>query len=104
LATFETSGALPFAKRAIRELEATGANSTSFRGPGGVDLTTQEITVARLVASGRTNAEIGVTMFISANTVDYHLRKVFQKLSISSRRQLAERLKECHDQPEEPIT
>ena len=46
----------------------------------------------RLAAAGQTNAEIGSTMFLSPNTVDYHLRNVFHKLGISSRRQLADRL------------
>ena len=45
-----------------------------------------------MAAAGNTNAEIGGTMFISPNTVDNHLRKVFQKLAISSRRQLADKL------------
>ena len=85
---FTRAGAGPFADRAHRELEATGetAHVTDARRPA--DLTQQEMTVAELAASGRTNAEIAATMFLSSNTIDYHLRKVFQKLGISSRRQL----------------
>ena len=78
-------------QRARTELEATGEHVTP-EPEHGLDLTPQEATVARLAAQGRTNAEIGATMFVSPNTVDYHLRKVFQKLGISSRRQLADRL------------
>ena len=92
LELFERSGAPAFAERARSELSATGLNAESAVQPQSLGLTSRELTVARMAASGSTNAEIGATLFISANTVDYHLRKVFQKLRISSRRQLTERL------------
>jgi DNA-binding CsgD family transcriptional regulator len=81
-------GAAPFADRAQRELRACGANVPVSRRDSLADLTPQEAAVARLAARNKTNAEIGAVLFISPNTVDYHLRKVFRKLSITSRRQL----------------
>jgi DNA-binding CsgD family transcriptional regulator len=96
LALFEATGATIFTPRTAAELDATGRRSTLPAPPrparAPLALTPQEATVARLAAGGSTNAEIGATMFISVNTVDYHLRKVFQKLGISSRRQLRARI------------
>lgn len=92
LELFENGRAPAFAHRARSELGALGEHSAAAGAPGPLDLTAQELTVAQLAASGSTNAEIGATMFLSVNTVDYHLRKVFQKLGISSRRQLADHL------------
>ncbi|GAB1819500.1 AAA family ATPase [Herbidospora sp. RD11066] len=91
---FEESGARIFVPRTRAELEAAGMKATAVKGPDVPDLTQQELTVARQAALGRTNTEIAANLFISANTVDYHLRKVFQKLGISSRRQLADKLRE----------
>jgi DNA-binding CsgD family transcriptional regulator len=92
LGLFESGLAPAFADRTRAELSAVGdqAAPAGVRAP--LDLTPQQLTVARLAATGHTNAEIGATMFLSPNTVDYHLRHVFHKLGISSRRQLAERL------------
>ncbi|RUR02066.1 helix-turn-helix transcriptional regulator [Labedella endophytica] len=91
LDVFERVEAPVFAARARAELEKTGDRQAEVRADPS-SLTPQESAVARLAARGRTNAEIASALFISTSTVDYHLRKVFQKLGISSRRLLAERL------------
>ncbi|MEV0288541.1 AAA family ATPase [Kribbella sp. NPDC050820] len=89
---FERIEASGFAQRARNELEAIGDHAPAAGQRSPLDLTAQQLTVARLAAAGNTNAEIGATMFLSVNTVDYHLRKVFQKLGVTSRRQLADRI------------
>ena len=89
-ADFNRFGAEAFAERASRELQATG-ETVRRHTPDSVDeLTPQEIQVARLARDGRTNPEIGAQLFISPRTVEYHLRKVFRKLGVSTRRDLRE--------------
>jgi DNA-binding CsgD family transcriptional regulator len=81
-------GAEAFAERARRELLATG-ETVSARTPGAPEqLTAQETQIALLARDGLSNPEIGARLFISPRTVQYHLRKVFAKLDISSRNQL----------------
>jgi DNA-binding CsgD family transcriptional regulator len=81
-------GAEAFAERARRELLATG-ETVHRRTPEALyELTAQEAQVARLAQEGHTNPEIGAQLFISPRTVEYHLRKVFAKLDIRSRKEL----------------
>ena len=89
---FDRFGALAFADRARRELQATGETVRRRSVETRRVLTAQEAQVARLAADGHTNPEIGAQLFISPRTAEYHLHKVFSKLAIGSRRQLRGRL------------
>jgi DNA-binding CsgD family transcriptional regulator len=81
-----------FAGRARTELRAVGERARS-RAPGEPEvLTPQEAQIAQMVAGYLTNREIATRLFISASTVEYHLRKIFRKLDVSSRTQLARAL------------
>jgi DNA-binding CsgD family transcriptional regulator len=88
LERFEALGAAPWADRAAAELRATGETARK-RDASTIDqLTPQELQIARLVAEGARNRDIAGQLFLSPKTVEYHLRKVFQKLEIASRTEL----------------
>ena len=78
-----------FAERAARELQATGETVRKRDAETRDELTAQERQIARLARDGLSNPEIGARLFLSPRTVEWHLRKVFAKLGISSRRELA---------------
>jgi DNA-binding CsgD family transcriptional regulator len=86
---FSGMGAKGFAERARSELLATGETARKRTDDAPALLTPQEAHVARLAREGLSNPEIGAQLFISPRTVQYHLRKVFQKLDIASRNQLS---------------
>ncbi len=88
-ALLSRGGATAFAERARRELAATGEIAHRRSIGAHEPLMVQERNVATMACDGLTNREIGTRLFISARTVEYHLRKVFLKLDVSSRRQLA---------------
>jgi DNA-binding CsgD family transcriptional regulator len=93
---FHRLGASQWAARAAEELRATGA-TVPRRGPGpSVELTPQERRIVDGVRDGATNREIAAQLFLSPRTVDYHLRKVFQKAGITSRAELI-RLEQARD-------
>ena len=88
LELFETLGAAGFAARARAELAATGAHVRPRSAAPDI-LTPQEAQIARLAAAGERNNDIAAQLFVTTSTVEYHLRKVFMKLGVSSRTQLA---------------
>jgi DNA-binding CsgD family transcriptional regulator len=89
---FLAMGAEAFADRARRELLATGEKVRKRRDDTRDELTPQEEQIARLARDGRTNPEIGAELFLSPRTVEWHLKKVFTKLGITSRRALRDAL------------
>ena len=86
---FTTIGMEAFAERASRELLATGATVRKRTVETRDDLTAQERQIAHLARDGLSNPEIGARLFLSPRTVEWHLRKVFSKLGIRSRRELS---------------
>ncbi|MGI8447587.1 MAG: helix-turn-helix transcriptional regulator, partial [Streptosporangiaceae bacterium] len=89
---FDAMGAAAFADRTRAELLAAGDSPREPAERPGPDLTPQEAQVSRLAAAGATNAEIATHLFVTTSTMEYHLSKVFRKLGITSRRQLASAL------------
>jgi DNA-binding CsgD family transcriptional regulator len=92
LEEFTDMGAEAFARRAERELSATGARARKRTVKTADQLTPRETQIAHLAADGHSNPEIAAQLFISTSTVEYHLRKAFRKLDVKSRTQLARRL------------
>ena len=91
---FAAIGMEAFAERARRELLATGEKVRKRSAETRDQLTPQEEQIARLARDGLSNSEIGAQLFLSARTVEWHLRKVFTKLGIRTRRQLRAALPE----------
>jgi DNA-binding CsgD family transcriptional regulator len=81
-------GLLAFAERAARELRATGEKPRERTAQHADTLTPHELQIARLVATGATSREVAAQLFLSPRTIEAHLRSIFRKLGITSRRQL----------------
>ena len=90
---FTDFGMKAFAERSRIELEATGEHARKRTVATLDQLTAQEAQVSLLAAEGKTNREIAAQLFISSSSVEYHLRKAFRKLDVTSRTQLAKTLR-----------
>ncbi|MGH3950081.1 MAG: helix-turn-helix transcriptional regulator, partial [Pseudonocardiaceae bacterium] len=89
--TFDRLGSGLWERRALAELRATGETVGLARSASATAtlLTSQELRIARMVAAGATNRQVAAELFLSPRTVDYHLRKVFRRLGVTSRVELA---------------
>jgi DNA-binding CsgD family transcriptional regulator len=93
---FELLGAEPWAERARVELRASGETARR-RNPSTLDeLTPQELQVLREIAGGATYRQAAQNLFLSPKTIEYHLHKIYRKLGVESRQQLAARLETLH--------
>lgn len=86
---FERLGCGPLSARARAELRATGETLQTDRSDGLAHLTPQELAISRLVAEGASNREAATVLYLSPRTVEYHLHKIFTKLAVGSRTELA---------------
>jgi DNA-binding CsgD family transcriptional regulator len=96
---FDAMGMEAFAGRAHAELRTTGERARPRRPEAPEVLTPREAQISRMVAEHRSNREIAARLFISANTVEYHLRKTFRKLDVTSRAELARKLQDENGTP-----
>ena len=99
---FVTIGMEAFSERTRRELQATGEHVRKRQIATQDVLTAQESQIARLVGDGMTNPQIGAELFLSRRTVEWHLRKVFDKLEIRSRRELPGALRRARSGTDRP--
>lgn len=91
---FTALGASPLARRCEQELAGCGMGPSPRPAPASVQLTVQELAVARLVSTGQTNREVAAELVVSPKTVEYHLGHVYAKLGVRSRTELAALLRD----------
>jgi DNA-binding CsgD family transcriptional regulator len=102
LVIFEELGTTAWSLRVATELAATGERARRRKNAARSDLTPQELVVARLVVQGHTNREVATQLFLTTNTIETHLRHIFQKLGVRSRTELASKFTDFRDSTAAP--